>query len=135
MVIGFLFELGNVLSIVGSVLFILLMLAWFGTLSGNQQAAEIGIGRCKNCKHWSDVATHGEPTSGTCDNAWSKEGGAADAEFSLAVAYGENGTVAWLKTSPDFGCIQFKAKTPCLELRSRKRTRKHDGTTRVPKFR
>jgi hypothetical protein len=56
---------------------------------------------CKNCEHWGESYLNGY---GNCTRIEDYEGG-------VAFVDGEPGVASILKTLPDFGCTEFKAKS------------------------
>lgn len=77
-------------------------------------------GLCKDCRHWLTTAdTYTVPTGwGECDKTWLQAdaagGGYAGAGMpkgTLAMATDWSAYKAVLQTHPDFGCVQFEAKS------------------------
>lgn len=67
------------------------------------------FGYCKNC-HWWTKRSENDTQNGYCDLATS-DWGDADHPESLAIARDSEPHSAWLETSPDFGCVQWKERT------------------------
>jgi hypothetical protein len=67
---------------------------------------------CETCRHW-ECRFRGHPDHdgfGTCEIADSDENGATPGT-GLAYAQDADNYHAWLKTKPNFGCVQWEAKT------------------------
>jgi hypothetical protein len=68
-------------------------------------------GRCATCEHYEppdDLDVRSGHTFGVCAMAYSED--TAEHSESLAVAYDHEGYRAWLRVSPDFGCVQWREK-------------------------
>lgn len=69
----------------------------------------MSTGLCKDCKFWNVASDLKDDNMCICDRANAKQGEPEDPN-TKAYADGVDGWSSWLKTAPDFGCIQFEAR-------------------------
>lgn len=63
------------------------------------------VRQCKTCRHWNNPITLSPPGWGSCKMA------SSDCTLpTLAKAEDWENYAAWLRTAPEFGCLQWEAK-------------------------